>query len=140
MSSNENQFYADSQRLIDEFLEISPTSATFLGDHRFDDRLDEYTEDGFDRQRQWAGEWLDRLENFDTQAWSIDAQIDRILMVHILKDAIRQLDRIRLQYRHPGAVVDTCLNGVYLLIIRDFAPLPERMKSILGRVQKIPGV
>jgi uncharacterized protein (DUF885 family) len=140
MTSNENQFYADSQRLIDEFMQLSPTSATFLGDHRFDDRLDEYTQDGFDRQRQSAGEWLERLEDFDAQTWSIDAQIDRILIVHILKDVIRQLDHIRFEHRNPGAVVDTCINGVYLLIIRDFAPLPERMKSILARVQKIPGV
>jgi uncharacterized protein (DUF885 family) len=140
MSANENQFYADSQRLIDEFMELSPTSATFLGDHRFDDRLDDYTQEGLDRQRQWAGEWLGRFGSYDDQTWSLDAQIDRTLMVHILKSAIRQLDRIRLEHRHPGAVVDICLQGVYLLIIRDFAPLAKRMKSILARVQEIPRV
>jgi len=140
MTLSEKQFYADSQQFVDEFLAFSPTSATFLGIHRYDDQLDIFTQEELDRQRKWTGEWVDHFEKFNPKNWSLDAQIDLTLMVQIVKDAIRQHDRIRYVHRYPGAAVDTCINGVYILILRDFAPLAERMKSILSRLQKIPQV
>lgn len=138
MSTNKEQFYADSQTFLDETLEEQPVMATDLGDHRHDDRLGDYTQAALDRRRERAGWWLERFGSYDAGQWPIAAQVDQTLMVQITKSAIRQFDKIRGPYRNPGAVVDECLNGIYLLTLRDFAPLPVRMKGILGRLRETP--
>jgi uncharacterized protein (DUF885 family) len=140
MSTAEEQFYADAQTFLDELLKEQPVVATDLGDHRYDDRLGDYTQAALDRRRGWLGRWLEKFEGYDTQEWPLDAQIDRTLLAQITRSAIRSFDRIRGLYRYPGAVVDECLNGVYLLTLRDFAPLPVRVKSILGRLREVPRV
>lgn len=138
--TTDQQFYADSQVFVEELLQESPVLATSLGNHRYDDRLGEYTPAALDRQRRLLGEWLEKFEGYAAQDWPLDAQIDRILLVQIIKSFIREMDRMRWVYRDPGAVVNECLGGIYLLIVRDFAPLPERMKNILSRMRHVPRV
>lgn len=140
MPNSSSQFYLDTHNFIDELLEESPVTATFLGDHRFDDRLPDLTQAALDKLRQSLGKWLATFEGYDTQDWPLDASIDRILVVQVIKKFIRHYDKLLTHQRHPGESADECLNGVYALILRDFAPLPERMKSILGRLREAPRV
>jgi uncharacterized protein (DUF885 family) len=138
--TSEAQFYADVQACVDELLRDSPSSATFLGDHRYDDKLGDYTAPAIADQRRRLGGWLERFESYDTRDWSQDGDVDRLLMVQIAKHFIRDFDKRRLLQRNPGSGADECLGGVYGLIMRDFAPLAERMKSILGRLRAAPRV
>lgn len=147
MPTSEKQFYADAQTFVDELLKDSPVSATFLGDHRYDDRLADYTPAALKDQRRRLGNWQKKFEAYNARGrrspsggWSLNAQIDRTLMAQIIKSWIRGYDKIRTVYRDPGEVMNECLSGVYFLILRDFAPLPERMKSILGRLRATPRV
>jgi uncharacterized protein (DUF885 family) len=138
--TTEKQFYADAQAMFDEFLRDSPGTATFLGDHRYDDRLGDYTQAAWDDQRARYMAHLEHFKSFDTQGWTRDAQIDLTLTVQLLKSVVRGFDKMRWAYRNPGGGVDECLGGVYGLVIREFAPLSERMKSILGRLRQTPRV
>jgi uncharacterized protein (DUF885 family) len=138
--STEKQFYADAQTMFDELLRDAPTAATFLGDHRYDDQLGDYSQAAVEDQRRRLGQWQERFQAFDTQGWSLDAKIDRTLSVQIIKQFIRGFDKIRGLQRNPGAGPNECLGGVYFLVMREFAPLPERMKSILGRLRATPRV
>ena len=70
----------------------------------------------------------------------MDSQIDLILVKQVLVQSIRSYDKLRIPQRYPGAGADECLGGVYTLIIKEFAPLPERLKSILGRLRDVPRV
>ena len=138
--STEKQFYAAAQAMFDELLRDSPTSATFLGDHRYDDQMGNYTQAALDDQRRRYGAWLDKFAAYDDRGWSRDAQIDRTLSVQVVKRFLRDFDKLRTFQRNPGGAVDECLGGIYILVLRDFAPLPERMKSILGRLRAAPRV
>jgi uncharacterized protein (DUF885 family) len=138
MAATEKEFYQDADEFVEELLEEAPVAATQLGDHRYDDRLPDYSAEAMARQRKIIGQWRDTFEEYDTGGWSTDALIDRTLMVQLCKQLIRGYDALRTHERDPGEVVGQALNGVYLLIVRDFAPLPERMKSILGRARHLP--
>ena len=138
--STEIQFYNDSQVFMDELLKDAPIMATFFGDHRYDDKLGDYSQGALDRQRAMLGEWLGKFDSFAAKDWSADAEIDRTLLVQIIKSFIRGFDKIQSVHRDPGEAVSECVQGIYFLILRDFAPLPERMKSILGRLQQVARV
>jgi uncharacterized protein (DUF885 family) len=134
------QFYQETQRLLDEFVRVNPTMGSYLGDHRYDDRFGSYTPGAISKQRQSLEGFLQDLEALDTVDWPLDARIDRIIIIQVLKKLIRDYDQLRSFQRNPGVGPDNVLGGVYVLIIREFAPLPERMKSILGRLRETPRV
>jgi uncharacterized protein (DUF885 family) len=133
-------FYRDTETMLDELVQNSPVTGTFLGDHRYDDRLANYTPQAVREQRVRIGEWCDKVAAYDTAGWPVDAEIDLTLMHQILKSFIREHDQFRFHERNPGTGPDECLGGVYSLIIRDFAPLAQRMLSILGRLRETPRV
>jgi len=138
--STEKQFYADAQAMFDELLRDAPTAATFLGDHRYDDQLSDYSKAAIDDQRRRLGQWQERFQASNVQGWSLDAKIDCTLSVQVIKQFIRGFDKLRGLQRDPGVGPNECLGGVYGLVVREFAPLPERMKSILGRLRATPRV
>ena len=60
--STEKQFYADAQAMFDELLRDAPTAATFLGDHRYDDQLSDYSKAAVEDQRRRLGQWQERFQ------------------------------------------------------------------------------
>jgi uncharacterized protein (DUF885 family) len=134
------QFYQDTQTMLDELVRSNPTIGTFLGDHRYDDRFGSFTEEAVAEERRRIGGFLDKFNQVDVNDWTLDAQIDRTLVVQTLKQFVRDHDRLRSYQRNPGMGPDSVLGGIYILIVREFAPLPERMKSVLGRLRQVPRV
>ncbi|MCX6096376.1 MAG: DUF885 domain-containing protein [Candidatus Bipolaricaulota bacterium] len=138
MPSNETRFYREAEACIGQILEENPATATFLGDHRFDERLADFTAEGIQRQRAMLGSWQRKMAQFDPKTMPLDARIDHTLTIHLLSQFIRGFDQIRGVERDPGAAVSEVMQGVYFLVLHDFAPLPERMKSILARLRASP--
>ncbi len=133
-------FYHQAEKFINEFMEAAPVAATQLGDHRFDDRLADYSKAALARQKQMAKDALENFENFDSSSFDLDARIDHRLMVQITKYLLRDFEQFRGHLRDPGTYCQEGMSGVFLLLIKEFAPFEERMKKILGRLQSIPEV
>ncbi|MBI3287098.1 MAG: DUF885 domain-containing protein [Chloroflexi bacterium] len=55
-----------------------------------------------------------------------------------MKSNIRGLDRLRHWERNPYEYVSAAIWGCYLLLTRDFAPLRDRLRSLLGRLREVP--
>ena len=134
----ESTFYSRVRVFLDEVMRDAPSLATALGDHRYDHLLADFTPEAVRDQRKRFGSWLSKFESSETGGWSMDAKVDLALTIQTIKSFIRQIDTLRIAFRDPGFAVNECLGGVHLLIIRDFAPLPQRMKSVLGRLRGIP--
>lgn len=89
----------DLRSLADEYweakLEASPLFATFLGDHRYDDRVDDLSAPA--EQRLWAT-WTQLRERAAALVGARDSELDetdrvtRDLLVHELDDAVRSID------------------------------------------------
>ncbi|MEE8637131.1 MAG: DUF885 family protein, partial [Dehalococcoidia bacterium] len=77
------EFYHHAARFIDRFMEEAPVAATHLGDHRFDDRLADYSKAALERQQREIKDALQEFESFDTASFDVDARIDHRLMVQI---------------------------------------------------------
>jgi uncharacterized protein (DUF885 family) len=134
------EFYRQAEEFINRFMEEAPVAATQLGDHRFDDRLSDYSKAGIARQKREIKAAIKKFESFDAAGFDIDARIDHHLMLQIAKSALRGLDKLKHEVRNPGTYCDECLGGVFLLLIKEFAPLEERLEKVLGRLRAVPEV
>ncbi len=134
----DQQFEALAQRYIREAPELSPADATSLGDHRFDDRLDDVSAAGWQARLTFAELYLAALEPIDRSKLSRANQVDALLLLHEL-----QSDRWRLQtlqdWRwNPLVYTRTAGDALYNLLARDFAPAAERLKNLGKRLDEFP--
>src|SRR6187455_1964326 len=81
----DQQFEALAQRYLKEAPEQSPVSATALGDHRFDDRLDDVSAAGWQSRLAFTELYLAALEPIDRAKLSRANQVDALLLIHDLQ-------------------------------------------------------
>ncbi len=133
----DEQFEAIAKRYLREFPELSPVSATALGDHRFDDRLDDVSAEGWEAQAAFADTYLSALEPIDASRLSRSNQVDLLLLRHALEYQ-RWSIRTLAQWRwNPLIYTSIAGDSLYALLARDFAPLPERLGNVAARLDEM---
>jgi uncharacterized protein (DUF885 family) len=128
---------ADLRALADEYweakLEASPLFATFLGDHRYDDRVDDLSAQAEQHLRATWSHLRDRAAALDGSFDESD-QATRDLLIHELDDAIRSID-LRL-----AELASDQMEGVHadLLIMAGQlnAPEPEHATMAVERTRR----
>jgi uncharacterized protein (DUF885 family) len=136
----EADFYKKFEVWLERLLEENPVAATQLGDHRFDHRLGEHHAQARARQEKLLREALAELEGVKTEGWSADAQVDYILVEHLVRSFLREFQTVRAFERSPGVYLMEAVAGVGILLLRDFAPFPKRLESVRARLSEVPRV
>jgi len=129
-----------TRRYLDEMLALDPVGATQLGDHRFDSRLNDTSAAGRARTVVLARSLLAQLDQVDTGRLSRANQVDAHLLHHSLEYTVWQLETFRNWSWDPLIYTSLAGNAVYLLLARDFAPLPQRMAHVALRLQAWPAL
>ncbi len=138
--ATETHFYRQAEKWLHRLMELNPVSATQLGDHRWDDRLGDYSAEALEGQYREMLAALAEFRAMGADGFRLDAQIDHRLVVTIIEAFIRQHEKVRAPWRNPGGYLEEALGGVVLLLLKEFAPLPDRLRSALGRVRQVPRV
>ncbi len=138
--SDETVFYQRAGQWLHRLMELNPVAATQLGDHRWDDRLADSSAEALDSQHREMLAALAEFRAMPADHFRLAAQIDHRLIVAILESFIRQYEKMRGPWRNPTGYLEEGLNGVMLLLLKEFAPLPDRLRSALSRVRQVPRV
>ncbi len=131
------EFEAFVEELFDWYMEWDPLTATSLGIHRYDDLLPKGTLEAVRTETRKAKEALRRLERHDKKSLSPAKRIDYGVFRYVLRLWIFQNEELKIWESRPSGAEDVA-NAVFLLFMRDFAPLPERLDSITGRLERAP--
>ena len=117
-------------RFLDDLFAADPVTATTKGDHRFDGRWPDTTEQGrLDRMAMYE-RWSGVFAGLDAAALSADERIDRALVLGEL-DSHRFLEGVLREDAWDAlGWVYLIGGGVYSLIARDFAPLAVRLAEL----------
>ncbi len=131
-------FDALSKRYLDEMVALSPVTATALGDHRFDDMLDDVSAAGVEQRTALARDLLEQLQALDTTQLSRAHQVDARLLRNALEYQIWWSGQLQEWRWNPLLYTDLAGNSVYLLLARDFAPLAQRLNNVGARLSQLP--
>lgn len=134
----DQQFDALAAKYLLEFPELSPVSATALGDHRFDARLDDVSAAGWQARQGFAELYLSALDRIDRGQLSRDRQVDALLLRNELEQTRFQVQTLQDWRWDPLIYSRIAGNGLYNLLAREFAPAPERLANIGKRLDEIP--
>ena len=131
-------FAALSQRYVRDIARFTPTGGTTLGDHRFDDRLEDVSTAGRARTLAHDRSLLAELARIDRKALSRENQVDAALLDNALRYEIWQIEMLRDWSWDPQIYNGIAGGALYGLAARDFAPWPQRLKAATARMEAMP--
>src|SRR5438105_2482121 len=137
-ATDDARFEAFAQTYVQELLDRDPETATRLGEHRNDARLNDYSAKGVQRDLAAAKGGLTQLAPIDPKSLSAENSVDYRILKNRLESQVYELETLRgwewnpLQYNVGGAI--------HALISREFAPPEKRLRSVIGRLKGIPAV
>ena len=121
---------------LDARAERHPDAATELGDHRFDAQLASSTADALAADRQALDHWAAALGAVETSVLAPEHQVDAAMMADDVARQIFEHDELREHAWNP--LLANPGRAIYGLLARDFAPLPDRLASVAGRLAGVP--
>ncbi len=132
--SMDRRFELLGDRYLDQFTAFSPASATLVGDHRYDGRLDQVGAEARADERRFLQEFLQELNGIDPTRLSRANQVDHALLDHHLRAALWRLDVLQEWAWNPLVYSGLAGDAVYGLMARDFVPLKDRLTCVAGRL------
>ena len=137
-STADAAFAALARRWLDESMALSPVAATQIGDHRFDAELDDLSPAGRERSLAFAKAMRAELDRIDVAALSRENQVDALILRNQLDADIFTLDTLQSWAWDPQLYNGLAGSAIYGLMARDFAPMPQRLRSATTRMERIP--
>lgn len=129
-----------------------PTFATYLGIHKYDHLLGDFSKEAlkrdFKRLKEFKREAKSLMGGFGSGFWiavrndekaeEVRNFIDYRLLVSDIDANLRLLTKSKDYYKNPNIYLETPLVGIFLLISRDSQSLKEKVKSITSRLNLYP--
>ncbi|HDS1084916.1 MULTISPECIES: DUF885 domain-containing protein [Stenotrophomonas] len=133
--------FADlSKRALDTWMQLSPVSATQIGDHRYDSELDDLSAAGQQKTLAAYKALLGELDKIDVAKLGRENQVDAAILRNQLQSEIWNAEVLQSGKWDPQLYNGIAGSAIYGLMAREFAPLPERLKSATARMEKLPAI
>ncbi|HWA97474.1 MAG TPA: DUF885 domain-containing protein, partial [Pirellulales bacterium] len=133
-----SEFFRD---YLDGVFELRPLDATRLGDHRFDDRLDDVSPEAREQfaqlQRRTLAEMPHRI---DVNGLTPDGRIDYEIFRDELSRSLWLIENTRPFEDDPRTYLEVINDCTYLLLVQSTLPRAQNIANAVARMKQIPRV
>jgi uncharacterized protein (DUF885 family) len=137
-SQAEAAFHTLVDRYFDFYFQVNPTVATQTGFHQYDTKLEDFSRAGVEAeisglmkfQKEFSG--VGRNELTEVSAGDLD------VLTSAISSRLLELRTIQMWKKDPDTYPSSVSYSVFLIMRRNFAPLPERLRSVIARERQIP--
>ncbi|HEY6394095.1 MAG TPA: DUF885 domain-containing protein [Candidatus Binataceae bacterium] len=130
-AADDSAFRVQVSKFIESEMRMFPQHATGIGDHRFDNRMNDLSASGIAAEIAHAYEWQKTFSAYNPQSLSPDNEADREWLLAHLDSELLSTRQIRDYERDPGMYLPTA--AVYSLVQRSFAPPEVRIALVTAR-------
>lgn len=132
------EYEAVAEEYVKTYLATHPLRGTALGFHEYDGKISDYSRLALDAELSRLRRFDDRLAKFDPAKLSPRQSIDlRILQAAVKRDLFEMQDMSVFE-RNPMVYARAADVNVY--IKRNFAPLEDRVRSLVAIESQIPNI
>src|SRR5882724_860921 len=136
--TEDGEYEAVAEEYINGYLAAHPLQGTALGLHEYDGKITDFSRLALDAELSRLRRFDDRLAKFDPGKLSPRQSIDlRILQAAVKKDLFEMQDMSVFE-RNPMVYASAADVNVY--IKRNFAPLEDRVRSLVAIESQIPNI
>lgn len=130
------RFSAAADAALEDLLRLHPETASELGDHRYDDRLDDRSEEAERVERATIAGHLDALDDLDDEELDAERRVDLAVLHGRLAARAFALDTLQDATRDPlGTLPGVTLHG---MLERPYAPAADRLRAVASRLRQLP--
>lgn len=135
---------ANFLRLVDKYFayvfSIDPALGTQLGIHEYDTAVPDLSDSAISDSVKQLKSFLNDFETVKSKELSPQSNIDLKLITSNIKGRLLMLDELKEWQRNPDIYSSLSSSMIYDLMARNFAPLSERLKSVIAREKGIPAL
>jgi len=129
---------ASAQTVYDRFFDeyyfpFSPTTATSVGIHKYDGKLEDYSKAGVAKR-------VAALKKFESEFARLPESPDRDLVLNTIRAGLLELETVRGWERNPDNYSSGITNSAFVIMSRTFASPQARLKSLTARERLMPKV
>jgi uncharacterized protein (DUF885 family) len=139
----------DLSSLTDDFvygsLALSPVSASSAGYHQhkganLEELIDDFSPSGIDQQRKFYSDFHTRLAAIQQDSLSAEDKADFEIIDNQVNLSLLEFDKIQNYKHNPTVYVELVGNALFNPFVLEYAPLDQRYRGIIQRIQKIPAL
>jgi uncharacterized protein (DUF885 family) len=124
--------------VLEDLYRRAPTQATYLGIHKYDDRLEDYSHQAVrDEVAAWR-RFRERVNAIDPSSLNAENQLDREQLLHAIDSRLMMDEVIRPWAKNPDTYSSGLTNSAYIMIKREFAPAEQRLRELVAREKAMP--
>jgi len=130
------------QQLADEFLNgylaWRPQAAVALGFHEYDGKISNFDKPSIDGELKRLRDYVQRVTTIDTTSLSEKAFYDYRILRAVIKNELFNFEDLRVYAHNPMTYAG--LLDVNLYVKRNYAPLEQRLQSIISVENQTPSI
>ena len=127
-----------AEEYVKTYLAAHPLQGTALGFHEYDGRINDYSRLALDAELSRLRRFDDRLAKFDPAKLSPRQSIDLRILQAAVKRELFEMQDMSVFERNP--MVYARAGDVNVYIKRNFAPLEDRVRSLVAIESQIPNI
>ncbi len=122
------------------YFKFGPTAGTSAGLHQYDSLLENYSRARIEEQIRALHSFETRVEAFDPQGLSEIETADREILLANIRGTLLELETIRPWEKNADNYSSGITESVFVIMSRRFAPLDDRLRSVVAREKQMPAV
>jgi uncharacterized protein (DUF885 family) len=132
------EYEAVAEEYIKTYLAAHPLQGTALGLHEYDGKISDYSRLALDAELSRLQRFDDRLAKFDPAKLSPRQSIDLRILQAAVKHDLFEMQEMSMFERNPMVYARAADVNVY--IKRNFAPLEDRVRSLVAIESQVPNI
>lgn len=132
------EYDAVAEEYVKTYLAAHPLQGTALGLHEYDGKISDYSRLALDAELSRLQRFEDRLAKFDPAKLSQRQSIDLRILQAAVKQELFEMQDMSVFERNP--MVYARAGDVNVYIKRNFAPLEDRVRSLVAIESQIPNI
>jgi uncharacterized protein (DUF885 family) len=136
--SGDGAFASVVRDYLEDTYRRQPTQATFLGVHKYNEQLDDYSRQAVVDAVAASRQFRDRLSAINVSTLSAANQLDHEQLVRAIDSRLLALDVVRSWAKDPDTYSSGLTNTAYLMIKREYAAPDVRLRQLIAREKAMP--
>ncbi len=139
-ASTDQAYAAFVETYLDGLFHYNPAHATRAGFHQYDGELPGYSRKEIEAEIARNRRALQDLAAILKGPLSPENQFDARLLENSIRGDLLGLEDIRMWEKNPDVYGSVVLFSLFVLVQRDFAPIKERVRSLISRERRVPEI
>ena len=136
--TEDTEYDAVAEEYIKTYLAAHPLEGTALGLHEYDGKISDYSRLALDAELSRLRRFDDRMAKFDPTKLSARQSIDLRILQSAVKRDLFEMQEMSVFERNPMVYAGAADVNAY--IKRNFAPLEDRVRSLVAIESQIPNI